>query len=310
MANVLVTGGTGFIGSHVARNLLKEGHRVVCFDTFFDESRLSFIGKQAIFFRGDVTRIEEIISAVRIYDIDRIIALAFLMTKEAEEKLQLAVHINALGVNNVFEAARLCGIKRVIYSSSIGCYGNFSWYGDKPASEVAEDFRPANNVYGAAKQFNEFMAMRYNKYHQMEIVCIRVSVVFGYGRATGSSVWIDDMVSHPVKNMEIHIPQKSSQKVNLIYVKDLARIFSIIVNTATVKHYIYNTGGYTVTLKSFADIVMKYIPNARIVFDENAPPYYIVNYVDNSRIRQEFDFEHNPLEDSVMDQIRDIRQCM
>ena len=98
-----------------------------------------WLGEQAIFEIGDIMRIEEIISAIKNYDVDKIISLASLLASEAEKNLHLSVRVNALGVNNVFEAARLCGIKRVLYSSSIGVYGNVKCYGDSPAREVMEN---------------------------------------------------------------------------------------------------------------------------------------------------------------------------
>jgi UDP-glucose 4-epimerase len=308
MASILVTGGTGFVGSYIAKTLLAEGHKVVCFDNFIDPSRQKFIGENAILQRGDVTRIEEIISVVKEYHVEKIISLAFLMPLEAEKNLQLAAHINILGVNNVFETARLCGIKRVVYSSSISGYGHVSCYGDKPAREVPEDFYPANNVYGAAKQFNEFMAGRYNEYHHMEIVCIRVSVVFGYGRTRGSTVWVDNMISNPVRGVPAHVPRRSSQKVNLIYVKDLAEIFSNVVMAPKLNHRIYNSGRFTVSLGEFSEIVKRHIPNADFTFDEDAPPFYLVHNVDDSRMRKEFKLKYNSFEDNILDQILIVRK--
>lgn len=308
MANILITGGTGFIGSYIAKRLLDEGHHVVCFDNFLDPSRHPFIGEKAIFHRGDTTRIEETISAIKEYHVEKIITLAFLMPLEAEKNLQLAIQVNALGVNNIFEAARLCGIKRVVYSSSIGVYGNVSWYGDKPAREVHEDFYPANNVYGAAKQFNEFMAGRYNQYHGMEIVCIRISIVFGYGRVRGSTVWIDNMVSNPARRMVSQIPKRSDQKVSLIYVKDLAEIFYKVVTAPKVNHWVYNSGRHTVSLKEFTEIVKRHVPDAGFVFDEGADPFYLVHAVDDSRIREEFDLKCPTLEENILDQMEMVRE--
>lgn len=307
MTKILVVGGTGFIGSYIAKRLLDEGHNIVCFDSFLDHSKYNFIGQKAVFHKGDITYIEEIISAVKKYNVDEIISLAFLMPLEAEKNLQLAVRVNALGVNNVFEAAQLCGIKRVVYSSSISVYGNVSWYGDNPARENPEDFHLAKNVYGASKQFNEFMAGRYNEYHGMEIVGIRASIVFGYGQSRAATMWIDSAVSNPVRGIPANIPLKSSQKVSLIYVKDLAELFFKIVTAEKLKHQIYNSGGHTVSLREFAGIVKKHIPDAEFVFDEEAPAFYIVHSVDDSRVCDEFKPIRSTLEENIVDQIKIVR---
>jgi len=308
MSNILITGGTGFIGSYIAKRLIDEGHQVICFDNFLDYSRHRFIGEKAIFHQGDTTRIEEVIAALKEHHVEKVVSLAYLMPLEAEKNLQLAVRVNALGVNNVFEAARLCEIKRVVYSSSIGVYGHFSWYGDKPVREVPEDFYPANNVYGAGKQFNEFMASRYNEYHGMEIVCIRISIVFGYGRVRGSTVWIDNIISNPVRGTASHIPKRSDQKVSLIYVKDLAQIFYKVVTAKKVKYWVYNSGRHTVSLKEFTEIVNKHVPEAKFTFDEGAEPFYLVHAVDDSQIRDEFDLKYSSLEENILDQMIMVRE--
>jgi nucleoside-diphosphate-sugar epimerase len=308
MANVLITGGTGFIASHVARQLLGAGHRVVCFDNAVSPARLKIIGEKAIVRRGDVTQIEDLISACQEHEVDRIICLAFLMPLEAEKHLSLAVRINALGVNNAFEAARLCGIKRVVHASSISAYGHYSWYQDTPAKEIPEHFHPANNVYGAAKQFNEFMAGRYNQYHQMEIICLRTSIVFGYGRALGSTMWMDAMLSNPVLGKPAQVPRRASQKVSLIYVKDLADIFVALALAPAPRHRLYNSGRHTLNLGQFAQMVKKEIPTAQFQFDEAAEPFYLVHAVDDSRYTKEFKPKWLDLAENIRDQIAMVRQ--
>jgi len=308
MANVLITGGTGFIASHIARRLIAAGHRVVCFDNAVSPARLKIIGEDAIIRRGDVTQIEDLISACQEYEVDRIISLAFLMPLEAEKHLSLAVRINALGVNNAFEAARLCGIKRVVHASSISAYGHYSWYQDTPAKEIPEHFHPANNVYGAAKQFNEFMAGRYNQYHQMEIICVRTSIVFGYGRALGSTMWMDAMISNPVLGRPAQVPRRASQKVSLIYVKDLADIFVALALAPAPRHRVYNSGRHTLNLGRFAQMVKKEIPSAEFQFDEAAEPFYLVHAVDDSRYTEEFKPKFPDLAENIRDQIAMVRQ--
>ena len=309
MSNILVTGGTGFIGSYIARRLLDDGHRVVCFDNIFNESRQKFIGDQAVFHIGDMTRIEEIISVIKDYKIEKIVAMAFLMPEVAEKNLQLATHVNILGVNNVFEAARLSNIKRVVYSSSISVYGHFSWFGDKPVREVPENFRPPHTVYGAAKQFNEFMAGRYNQNYQMEIICMRLSIVFGYGRMHGVTAWIDNMISNPVRGIATDVPRKSTQKINIIYVKDLAEIFSTIVNASKVKERIYNTGRHTTSLLEMSEIVKKHFPQAKFSFKGEEPPFFLAYYVNDSRLRTEFSLSDHSLEDNILDQMKEVKQA-
>jgi UDP-glucose 4-epimerase len=306
MANILITGGLGFIGSYVAKRLIEKGHNIVCFDNFIDNARRNFVGPKGQFYRGDVTRIEEIISLIKQHRVDKIVALAFMMPGEIEKNLQGAVQVNILGLNNVFEAARLWGIRRVVFASSIAYYGHFSNFGNRPAREVPEDFYLATSLYGAAKQFNEFMAGQYNQYHDMEIIAIRPSVVFGPGRKSGTTGWIDNMIADSLKGLPVNIPMKSDQKVNLIYVKDLAEIFSSIVQADKVKHRVYNSGRYTVTLKEFGEMIKKILPDSKFIFNEQAAPFRLVYRVEDSRLREEFDLGFKSLEENISDEIHEV----
>jgi len=305
MDNILITGGSGFIGSYVAKKLVEEGNNVVCFDNLIDYSRQTLVGPKAIFHRGDITRIEELFAAIKEYKINKIVALAYLMSAESEKNLQRAVQVNVLGLNNVFEVARLCDIRKIVFASSIGFYGHYSLYGNRPVREG--DFNPPATVYSASKQLNEFMAGRYSDYYQMEIIGIRVSIVFGSGRKRGLTTWIDNMVTDSLQGVTVNVPRQSNQIVNLIYVKDLAEIFSKIVLAKKVEHKIYNSGHHAITLQDFGGIIKKFIPNAKFIFDEQAPPLHLVNYVDDSRLRREFQLKDNSLEDNILDQIQEIQ---
>ena len=101
---VLVTGGTGFIGSYMATDLVKEGHDVVAYDLSTDTDILEKLGvaDEVTVRRGDVTDPTDVVRAVRETGTTHVIHLAALLTNAAEENPRAATKVNVEGTNNVF----------------------------------------------------------------------------------------------------------------------------------------------------------------------------------------------------------------
>ena len=87
-------------------------------------------------------------------------------------------------MDNCFEAARLLGIKRVVYASSLAVYGRQSEYGDRPLTE--DDLRLGTGVYSVSKIFNEHQAEWYNQAYGMQITGVRPANVTGPDKERGS----------------------------------------------------------------------------------------------------------------------------
>ena len=162
---VLVTGGAGFLGTRVIRRLVASGEKVVCFDISPNTADFADISSDVKIRRGDVTCIEDILGAIQGYDIDKIVHLAV-----QREGLHSAMRISGLGTNCVFEAARLAGVKRIAFASSVAYHGIQSFYGERLVNEEDRGF--PTMVYGAIKWINEFMAGAYNTQYKMEIISL------------------------------------------------------------------------------------------------------------------------------------------
>src|SRR5216684_3044310 len=129
MATTLITGGTGFIGAHLAKRLLGAGDRVVLFDARPDAQAIQDIERDVTLVRGDVTLLTDLLRAVKMHRVDRIAHLAYILGPENEANPPLAIQVNGVGTNNVFEAVRLEGLQRVTWTSSVAVYGSFQWSG-------------------------------------------------------------------------------------------------------------------------------------------------------------------------------------
>ncbi len=180
MKTYLVTGGAGFIGSHIVRALLEKGCRVRVIDNLSSGSlnNLSYAGaagNEPEFINGDIRdsrRLDEALSG----GVDGIFHLAALPSVEASIKHPFESHeVNVGGTLNVLEAARRNGVARLIFSSSCAVYGNTSVEG---ACSENMPVAPAS-PYAVQKAASEQYSSVYSLLHGVRSVCLRYFNVYG-----------------------------------------------------------------------------------------------------------------------------------
>jgi UDP-glucose 4-epimerase len=311
---VLVTGGTGFIGWRVGRNLLARGVPLVVADWSIDPSvrcRLNAEGDGlASFIECDVSESRDIARIFEAHpDITHAIHLAYLMSAEVEANPQLGVRVNVLGMANMFESALKYGLQRLVFTSSETVYGaSQQVYGDRPVTEV--DFcSPADHVftYGVMKILNEFMAQKYVRKHGISIACARPPVVFGHGRKRGSLLWAETFVSLPAIGEPVSLPFSAETRDCWVYVDDCAEQLVRLALKPKLAHFAYNSTGCSVSAHEFADWVRHWLPEAEITFDETKPSTPLVDDLDGSRLIEEIDFTPRPLKAAVLAHINEAR---
>ncbi len=184
--NFLVTGGAGFIGSHVCERLLRDGHSVWAFDDlnpFYDPQfkranlrDIQSLARPFEFFHGDITdtvALDEIFSCVKF---DQVIHLAARAgVRPSLEQPALYQRVNVEGTVNVLEAARKNGVKKIIIASSSSVYGVNSKI---PFSESDPIFS-AISPYAASKLACEALGHVYHHVHKMDVAMLRFFTVYG-----------------------------------------------------------------------------------------------------------------------------------
>lgn len=170
---VLITGGAGFIGSHLAAALVAEGAQVRVLDNLSSGSRRNLDGVPATLIEGDVADAAVVRTAVSGCDLVFHQAALVSVPRSITEP---ALHhqSNVVGTFNVFDAARQAGVRRLVYASSAAVYG------DRPGLPKRED-DPVVPVspYGAGKRMNELLAAIYAAVYDLELVGLRYMNVFG-----------------------------------------------------------------------------------------------------------------------------------
>jgi nucleoside-diphosphate-sugar epimerase len=302
--SVLVVGATGFIGPRVIRRLVARGEKVVGMDLNPGAATFAGVPIGAPVVRGDVTQFEDVMRTVLDVKPDRLINLAYGLGA-GEGNPHQVMRLDILGMDNCFEAARLGGVKRVVYASSVAVSGQQSNFGDRPATE--DDPTYGTSQYAMHKAFNEFQARKYIKSYGMSITGVRPANVTGPDKVRGSTDHVQIMVGAALEK-PVHLPKKGLMRL-LVHVEDMAEIFFRVLLADAPRHDLYNSGGIPVSLGELADVVRGFLPRARITFDDEGGREESGNYlVDNSRLTTEFGLEFPGLHTRVLEVINDVRR--
>lgn len=175
MTTVLVTGGCGFIGSHLARTLLARGDRVRVLDSLVsgDRTNLGADLSRVELFAGDLNDLPVLTRAVK--DVDLVFHQAALASVPRSIEDPLATHAACTtGTLNLLHTARQAGVKRVVYAASSSAYGN------QPTPLKSEQDLPSPlSPYAAAKLAAEHYCHAFFHSYGLETVCLRYFNVFG-----------------------------------------------------------------------------------------------------------------------------------
>jgi nucleoside-diphosphate-sugar epimerase len=235
---------------------------------------------------------------------DRLINLAYGLGA-GEGNPHQVMRLDILGMDNCFEAARLGGVKRVVYASSIAVSGQQSHFGDRLVNE--DDPTHGTSQYAMHKMFNEFQARKYIKNYGMSIVGVRPANVTGPDKVRGSVDHVQIM-TEAARGKPVHLPQKGLMRL-LVHVEDMAEIFARVLLAEAPRHHLYNSGGIPVSLGELADIVRGFLPDAQITFAQEGGREDSGNYlVDWSRLAKEFGIEYPGLHTRVLEVINDVRR--
>lgn len=177
---VLVTGGAGFIGSHLVDALIKKGHQVMILDDFSTGNK-KFVNPRAKVSRVDIREAEKVEAVFKSFKPQVVFHLAAMVDVRVSLKEPVKDYlVNVHGAMNVLEACRKHKIKKLIFSSSGGAI-----YGDNNHLPLKETEIPRPiSPYGVAKKVFEDYARVYHDLYNLSVICLRYPNVYGPRQGT------------------------------------------------------------------------------------------------------------------------------
>ena len=281
-SNILITGGAGYIGSHVAEVLVKKKYNVIIFDNLITGHK-KLINKKAKFIKGDIKNFNKLSKVIKNFNINSIIHLAaFLNVSEAEKNKKKYYKNNVIGTLNLVKACKNSKVRNIIFSSSCSVYGNVN-------GSVKETTKTnPQGYYAYTKLKSEKIIKHYSKKLNYNYFILRYFNVAGASKS-GKIGQIESSHGQLIKNLAI-TSLKKNPKVNIygndyntrdgtcirdyIHVSDLADIHAKFIQHqfTTKKSYIVNCGygkGYTV--KEVVDIFKLIKKNVVVSYQKRRP---------------------------------------
>lgn len=265
---VLITGGTGFIGSYILRGLARRGNeKPIVYDLMPNLSLISDISEKVKVVHGDVLDLPHLLRVIKENNVKQIIHMAYLLIDASGKNPYNAIQVNIQGTNNVFEAARILDLDRVVWASSAGVYGQAEYYGGQSVEVDEESTTKPTTIYGNCKVLGEFVLDFYSEKYGLDLIALRPTQVYGPGRVRGGVAFMSRLIEDPARGKPIKLPYPPGQEHDWVYVEDTADSFIIACFVNKPKHKIFNIGGGTHTLGEVASYVKELIPDANITFE-------------------------------------------
>lgn len=263
---VVVTGGAGFIGSHIVEYWSKQNADVFVLDNLrsgFEKNLTSF--ENVTFVKGSITDKEAVFSVLENADYVHHLA-AMISVPESVENPFECVSINVNGLLNVLEASAKHKIKKIVHSSSAAVYG------DNPVSPKTVSMRPEpKSPYGITKLDGEYYLQSYLENFGLQTISLRYFNVFGPRQDPKSqyAAAIPIFVNNALQNKEIIIYGDGEQTRDFIFVKDVVAANVLAATTENVNGTFNVACGSAISINQLVQLVLELTnSNSKILYEK------------------------------------------
>ena len=241
---VVVTGGSGFIGSHVVDVLLEAGHQVSVIDHRIRPHR-----EDIPFEDVDLLDLSSVLVATR--DAEHIFHLGAVSNVNYAHKYPVySTALNVMGTANVLEAARINGVKRVYLASTVWVYNGAP--NGVPADESVPFYlNGAGHIYTSTKMTDEMLCHNYGELYEVPFTVLRYGIP--YGERMREELLIPTFIRKALAGKPLTVTGEGKQYRKFVYVRDLAEAHVLAMNERAVKQTYNLEGRHKITVLEVAE---------------------------------------------------------
>lgn len=266
----MVTGGAGFIGSHLVERLLRENHEVICLDNFdsYYNPEIKLKNIYPFMSNNNFTLVEGDILDKNVLQ-NLLIDVGYIFHEAAQAGVRASVEdpmkahqVNATGTLNILEAAMDTDVKKIIYASSSSVYGKIKYL---PFDEA----HPNNPIspYGVSKLMAEEYCRVFNEIYGLNTVSLRYFTV--YGPRMRPDLAISIFTKRAMEDEPIEIFGDGTKKRDFTYIDDIVEANMLAIKKG---HGTYNIGsGRSISISELAEKIIKHTEsNSKITYGNNS----------------------------------------
>lgn len=250
----LITGGAGFIGSHLAQELISNGYQVAIVDNFSTgrPENIDVLPRGSFkFFKADISDYGKI--AGYFEDIDYVFHLAALADIVPSIERPIDYHrSNVDGTIAVLEAARKSGVKKLVYAASSSCYGSPGVFPTPEAAAIKPEY-----PYALTKYLGEEYVLSWGKIYSLPVISLRLFNVYGpRSRTSGTyGAVFGVFLAQKLAGQKFTVVGDGRQTRDFVFVKDVARAFRMAAESG-VRQEVFNVGsGATYSVNRLVELL-------------------------------------------------------
>lgn len=270
--NILITGGAGFVGSHLSNALLKEGHKITVLDNLSTGRKKNikklFSNTNFKFIKGDICRVN-----LNNYKFDQIYNLASPASPPAYQKNPIqTLRTNIIGIINMCELAKKTGAV-LLQASTSEIYGNPLEHPQKESYWGNVNPIGIRSCYDESKRAAETLIMDYHRQHKLKVRIIRIFNTYGPNMDQNDGRVVSNLITQALKNKPLTIFGSGSQTRSFQYIDDLIEGMIKMMNNK--KNFIgpVNLGNpQEFTIQALAKLILKLLPNSKSKIIKKALP--------------------------------------
>jgi UDP-glucose 4-epimerase len=249
MKKILVTGGAGFIGSHLCEGLLARGYRVRVLDCLIYGQR-EWVPQACEFLQGDIRDLDACQRAAA--GMDGVLHCAAMSRSgPSQEQIEVCTASNITGTQNMLLAARDAGVKRFIYS------GSSTYYGNRTPPHRESDAPDILNIYGLTKRVGEQYTLLFDENFNLPSLVLRYFNVYGPRQPqTGAyALVLGIFLDRRARGLPLEIHGTGEQRRDFVHVRDVVAA-NIAALESSLCREVFNVGsGTNISVKELADMI-------------------------------------------------------